>query len=64
MDFIAIFGVALFMFFIGIFGIFFNRKNVLTVIICLELVLLSINLNFLISAFYLDDIFGEIFGFQ
>ena len=40
---------------------FINRKNVLTVIICIELVLLSINLNLLMSAFYLDDILGQIF---
>ena len=40
---------------------FINRKNVLTVIICIELILLSINLNLLMSAFYLDDILGQIF---
>jgi NADH-quinone oxidoreductase subunit K len=33
----------------------------LTVIICIELILLSINLNLLTSAFYLDDILGQIF---
>jgi len=33
---------------------------VLTVIICIELILLSINFNLLISAFYLDDILGQI----
>jgi|TARA_B100001250_G_scaffold404796_2_gene421288 NADH-quinone oxidoreductase subunit K len=49
------------LFFIGLFGIFINRKNVLTVIICIELILLSINLSLLMSAFYLDDILGQIF---
>jgi len=49
------------LFLIGLFGIFLNRKNVLTVIICFELILLSINLNFLMSAYYLDDIFGQVF---
>jgi len=61
MNFIAVFFISLGLFFIGLFGIFANRKNVLTVIICIELILLSINLNLLISAFYLDDILGEIF---
>ncbi len=61
MNFITIFFIALSLFFIGLFGIFINRKNVLTVIICIELILLSINLNLLISAFYLDDVLGEIF---
>jgi NADH-quinone oxidoreductase subunit K len=61
MNFIAVFFISLGLFFIGLFGIFINRKNVLTVIICIELILLSINLNLLISAFYLDDILGEVF---
>ena len=61
MNFIAVFFIALGLFFVGLFGIFANRKNVLTVIICIELILLSINLNLLISSFYLDDILGEIF---
>jgi NADH-quinone oxidoreductase subunit K len=61
MNFIAVFSVAIGLFFIGLFGIFINRKNLLTIIICLELILLSINLNLLISAYYLDDIMGEIF---
>ena len=61
MNFIAVFFIALSIFFIGVIGIFINRKNVLTVIICIELILLSINLNLLISSFYLDDVLGEIF---
>jgi NADH-quinone oxidoreductase subunit K len=61
MNFIIIFFVSIAIFFIGLFGIFINRKNLLTVIICIELILLSVNLNLLISAFYLDDILGEIF---
>ena len=61
MNFIAVYCISFLLFCIGLFGIYTNRKNVLTVIICFELLLLSINLNFLISAFYLDDIFGEIF---
>jgi NADH-quinone oxidoreductase subunit K len=61
MNFIAIFFVTFGIFFIGLFGVFINRKNLLTIIICIELILLSINLNFLFSAFYLDDILGEIF---
>jgi NADH-quinone oxidoreductase subunit K len=52
--------VSLTLFFIGLFGIFINRKNVLTIIICIELILLSINFNLLISAYYLDDILGQI----
>ena len=61
MNFITVFLISLGLFFIGLFGIFVNRKNLLTVIIWLELILLSINFNLLISAFYLDDVLGEIF---
>ena len=61
MNFITIFAVSFGLFFIGLFGIFINRKNLLTIIICIELMLLSINFNLLISAYYLDDILGEIF---
>ena len=45
----------------GSYRAYINKKNVLTVIICIELMLLSVNLNLLMSAFYLDDILGEIF---
>ena len=61
MNFIAIFFVTFGIFFIGLFGVFINRKNLLTIIICIELILLSINLNLLFCAFYLDDVLGEIF---
>lgn len=50
------------MFFIGLFGIFINRKNIILVIICVELILLSLNCIFLLSSFYLDDVFGQIFA--
>ena len=60
MNFITFYFFSFVLFFIGIFGIFFNRKNVLTVIICIELILLSVNLSLLMSSSYLDDVFGQI----
>lgn len=51
----------LFVFLIGLFGIFFNKKNLLMVLIIMELLLLSINLNFAIFSIYLDDALGHIF---
>lgn len=51
----------LFVFLIGLFGIFFNKKNLLMVLIIMELLLLSINLNFAIFSIYLDDVIGHIF---
>jgi NADH-quinone oxidoreductase subunit K len=48
-------------FFIGLIGIVLNRKNILVVIMSIELLLLSINLNFAAFSIYLDDIVGQIF---
>lgn len=48
-------------FFIGLFGVILNRKNVLTILMSIELLLLGINLNFAALSIYLDDIIGHIF---
>lgn len=50
------------LFFIGLFGILINSINALVLLICLELLLLSVNLNFLIASSYLDDFYGQIFS--
>ena len=49
------------LFFIGIFGLVLNRKNILVIIMSIELMLLAINLNFIIFSIYLDDVVGYIF---
>jgi NADH-quinone oxidoreductase subunit K len=46
---------------IGLLGIILNRKNILIIIMSIELLLLSINLNFAAFSIYLDDIVGQIF---
>lgn len=48
-------------FFIGVLGVVLNRKNILIIIMSIELLLLSINLNFAAFSVYLDDIVGQIF---
>ena len=48
-------------FFIGLFGVILNRKNILTILMSIELLLLSVNLNFAALSIYLDDIIGHIF---
>ena len=48
-------------FFIGLIGIILNRKNILIIIMSIELLLLSVNLNFAVFSIYLDDIVGQIF---
>ena len=50
------------LFLIGTFGILLNRRNILIILMCIELVLLSVNLNFVIFSVYLDDFYGQIFS--
>jgi NADH-quinone oxidoreductase subunit K len=48
-------------FFIGLIGIALNRKNILIILMSIELLLLAVNLNFAVFSIYLDDIVGQIF---
>jgi len=48
-------------FFIGLIGLALNRKNILITIMSIELLLLSVNLNFIAFSIYLDDMIGQIF---
>ena len=50
-------------FFIGLLGIVLNRKNILIILMSIELLLLAVNLNFVAFSLYYDDIFGQIFVF-
>ena len=49
------------LFTIGTLGLVFNKKNILIVIISIELILLSVNLNFITFSIYLDDALGQLF---
>ena len=48
-------------FLIGIVGIFLNRKNVITILMSVELMLLAVNINLVAFSSYLNDIQGQIF---
>ena len=56
-----ILNITIILFLIGTLGLTINRKNVLITIMSIELMLLSVNLNFIIFSIYLDDIIGYIF---
>jgi len=49
------------LFSIGAIGLVLNRKNILIIIMSIELMLLSVNLNFIIFSIYLDDVLGQLF---
>lgn len=55
-------GVSMTLFLCGIWGIFLNRKNIIVMLMSIELLLLAVNLNLLISSVYLDDLVGEVFA--
>lgn len=50
------------LFLVGIWGIFLNRKNILIMLMSIELMLLAVNLNFLVFSVQLDDMMGQIFA--
>jgi NADH-quinone oxidoreductase subunit K len=49
------------LFFIGLLGVVLNRKNILTILMSIEILLLAVNLNFAALSIYLDDIIGQVF---
>ena len=53
--------VAATLFVIGIFGIFLNRKNVIILLMSIELMLLAVNINFVAFSSYLGDLAGQVF---
>jgi len=49
------------LFTMGIFGIFLNRKNVIIILMCIELMLLAVNINFVAFSAFLGDLTGQVF---
>ena len=54
--------VAAILFTIGVFGIFVNRKNVIVILMSIELILLAVNINLVAFSVYLHDVVGQIFA--
>lgn len=48
---------------LGITGVLLNRRNLITILMCIELILLAVNFNFLAFAHFTRDIAGELFVF-
>nr|YP_009729762.1 NADH dehydrogenase subunit 4L [Plasmopara viticola]QHW07501.1 NADH dehydrogenase subunit 4L [Plasmopara viticola] len=51
-----------FLFCLGLFGIILNRQNIIIILMSIELLLLSINLNFIYFSILIDDVMGQIFS--
>src|ERR1700685_1412516 len=54
--------VAAILFTTGIFGIFLNRKNVIVILMSIELMLLAVNINFVAFSSFLGDLVGQVFA--
>jgi NADH-quinone oxidoreductase subunit K len=54
--------VAAIVFTIGVFGIFMNRKNVIVMLMSVELILLAVNINLVAFSSYLGDLVGQVFA--
>ena len=54
--------VAAILFTLGVFGIFLNRKNIIIILMSVELILLSVNVNFVAFPAELNDLAGQVFA--
>ncbi|GAB4524973.1 MAG: NADH-quinone oxidoreductase subunit NuoK [Parvularculaceae bacterium] len=54
--------VAAILFTLGMFGIFLNRKNVIIILMSIELMLLAVNINLVAFSSYLGDLVGQVFA--
>ena len=54
--------VAAILFTIGVFGIFVNRKNIIIILMSIELILLAVNINLVAFSVYLGNVVGQVFA--
>lgn len=54
--------ISLLLFLISVLGIFLNQKNILVMLMSLEMMFLTISFNLILSSIYLDDIVGQVFS--
>ena len=54
--------VAAILFTLGVLGIFINRKNIIVILMAIELILLAVNINLVAFSSFLNDIVGQVFA--
>ena len=62
MDLLSNLAISTILFLFGIWGIFLNRKNIIIILMSIELMILAVNLNFLFFSVYMDDLLGQLFA--
>lgn len=60
LDLVKYFVIPIGFFIIAVLGVFLIKQNIIIILMCLELILLSININFVLFSVYLDNILGQI----
>jgi len=53
---------SIFLFIVGVIGLFLTKKHAIMILIALELLILSVNINFIVGSIYLDDLLGIIYS--
>lgn len=54
--------VSAIVFALGIFGVFLNRRNIIIILMSIELILLAVNINFVAFSWALEDLLGQVFS--
>ncbi len=62
MDLLSNLAISTILFLFGIWCIFLNRKNILIILMSIELMILAVNLNFLFFSVHIDDLLGQLFA--
>ncbi len=62
MDLISNLAISTILFLFGIWGIFLNRKNIIIILMSIELMILAVNLNLLFFSVHMDDLLGQLFA--
>jgi len=55
--------LATILFFIGSFGTFLSHKHIIIILVSLELIFVSININFVVASAFIDDFLGQLYAF-
>lgn len=61
-DLIQYLAIPTILFILGLSGIFLNRKNIIIILMSIELMLLAVNFNLIVFSVYLDDLIGQLFS--
>lgn len=62
LDFTMFLSVSVALFLLGLGGIMLNRRNIIIILMSIELILLAVNINLILASIFLDDLLGQVFA--